>query len=389
MRRRPLYKGHAGDRLSFTEKGHAGLWYTRFFDGFGKDWKTEDVSKPRWVRSATGPVGSEAGLRSVRRRRDQLAQALKAEQQIFRLDGPFVTGLGLPHPVENGFLWHPTLGTPYLPASTIKGMLRAWMEVWARDEVTKEQVNDWFGTASDKDASGTAGSLIFFDALPIEPVTLTADVMTPHMGKWYEQGLKIKDPGRETEKIPADWHDPVPVTFLVVKEAKFQFMIAARNEQARAVLPEILRHLEKALGIMGIGAKTAVGYGRFTPAEASDAKPEPKAIDPEAKKRVDERYDIASTYPEPVREWVRLALKTGGWDEMMRRANEWLSTLESLTPLDERSITFFWDWMEKNKPDIMTNPDKKKRNNKPAFKSNQIAIAKRLIALRQRLEDRG
>jgi CRISPR-associated protein Cmr6 len=389
MRRRPLYKGHAGDRLSFPEGGHAGLWYTRFFDGFGKDWKTEDESKPRWIQSATGLVGSEAGLRSVRRRRDQLAGALKAEQQIFRLDGPFVTGLGLPHPVENGFLWHPTLGTPYLPAGTIKGTLRAWMEVWARDEVTEEQVNDWFGTTSDKDASGRAGSLIFFDALPIEPVTLTADVMTPHMGKWYEQGLKIKDPSRDTEKIPADWHDPVPVTFLVVKEAKFQFMIAARNERARTVLPEILRHLEKALGIMGIGAKTAVGYGRLSPAEVTEAKPEPKAIDPEAKKRVDERYDKASTYPEPVREWVRLTLKTGGWDEMMRRANEWLSTLESLTPLDEQSITFFWNWMEKNKPGIMTDPDKKKKNNKPAFKRNQIAVAKRLIALRQRLGDRG
>jgi CRISPR-associated protein Cmr6 len=38
--------------------------------------------------------------------------------------------LGNPHPVEKGFLWHPTLGTPSLPGSGVKGLVRAWVEAW-------------------------------------------------------------------------------------------------------------------------------------------------------------------------------------------------------------------------------------------------------------------
>jgi CRISPR-associated protein Cmr6 len=32
--------------------------------------------------------------------------------------------------VENGFLWHPTLGVPYLPGAAVKGLVRAYVEHW-------------------------------------------------------------------------------------------------------------------------------------------------------------------------------------------------------------------------------------------------------------------
>ena len=44
---------------------------------------------------------------------------------VFTTDGRFVTGTGRSHSVENGFAWHPTLGTPYLSGSSVKGMIRA------------------------------------------------------------------------------------------------------------------------------------------------------------------------------------------------------------------------------------------------------------------------
>ena len=46
--------------------------------------------------------------------------------EVFTSTSRFVTGLGRSHPVENGFAWRPTLGTPYLPGSSVKGMARAW-----------------------------------------------------------------------------------------------------------------------------------------------------------------------------------------------------------------------------------------------------------------------
>jgi CRISPR type III-B/RAMP module RAMP protein Cmr6 len=38
-----------------------------------------------------------------------------------------VVGLGLPNPVENGFLLHPLYGVPYLPANAIKGVTQSFL----------------------------------------------------------------------------------------------------------------------------------------------------------------------------------------------------------------------------------------------------------------------
>jgi CRISPR-associated protein Cmr6 len=112
---------------------------------------------------------------------------------------------------------------------------------------------------------------VFFDAVPTEQATLVADVMTPHMGKWYESG--DVDPGGP-DNTPADWHDPVPVPFLVVKEVKFLFAIGVRPnfcgatvKQAQAEIKDLWDSLVNALDWLGAGGKTAVGYGRMALAQ--------------------------------------------------------------------------------------------------------------------------
>lgn len=108
-----------------------------------------------------------------------------------------------------------------------------------------------------------AGGLIFFDALPVSGVRLGIDVMTPHMGDWYAKGNKIADIREESSKIPADWHDPVPVKYLVVKNANFLFAIAPRNDNYAAEIRGVMNTLADALCWLGAGAKTAVGYGQM------------------------------------------------------------------------------------------------------------------------------
>lgn len=116
----------------------------------------------------------------------------------------------------------------------------------------------WFGTTEQ------AGRFLFFDALPVEPVLLAADVMTPHMDQWYEKGGKIAEPNEEPHRrIPADWHSPVPVPFLVVKEAKLLFGVAPRRLEFTDELPQVFAALKQALDWLGAGAKTAAGYGRM------------------------------------------------------------------------------------------------------------------------------
>ena len=99
---------------------------------------------------------------------------------IFHTKSPFLTGMGLSHPIENGFLWHHTLGVPYLPASSIKGMMRAWMRDWREED--RDFVVRLFG--SDDANAQSAGSIIVFDALPVVTPELALEVITPHDGGW-------------------------------------------------------------------------------------------------------------------------------------------------------------------------------------------------------------
>lgn len=251
------------------DQGNTGLWFTRFYDRFsGADWQVGDEGKRGWIESVTGPRGNRQALEDAARRMAALGAALQAQVADFKTEASFATGLGLSHPVENGMTWHPTLGVPYLPGSSVKGLLRGWCDAWMEHESDSARdalVARWFGSP---DAVGT---LSFFDALPTGQLTLVADVMTPHLGKWYEQGDDIRSARDYADKAPADWHSPVPVPFLVVgRGASFRFMIAPRlsgntaaDAQARQDSQAAMQALAQALEWAGAGAKTATGYGRM------------------------------------------------------------------------------------------------------------------------------
>jgi len=87
-------------------------------------------------------------------------------------------------------------------------------------------------------------------------VQLMPDVMTPHYGPYYQ--------GNEP---PADWHNPVPVPFLVVDSKQdFLFGILPRRPLETQDKEDCLKAagwLIRALKYVGGGAKTAAGYGRF------------------------------------------------------------------------------------------------------------------------------
>lgn len=254
----PLYRLDSEPALA-TE-GHRGLWYNRFFNQYGNDWQIPEDGKRQWVSENAKTTGQQKMLQMAAFRQLSLITALNGRGSVFKTDWHFATGLGLPHPVENGLAWHHTLGVPYLAGSGVKGLVKAWVDVWDEslsDETRKQRCDEWFGTTEQ------AGNFIFFDALPIEPVSLTPDVMTPHMDKWYEQGGEINDWKREPDKVPADWHAPVPVPFLVVKEARLLFGIAPRTAKSADQLPQVFEALKQALDWLGAGAKTAVGYGHM------------------------------------------------------------------------------------------------------------------------------
>ena len=271
----PLYQEHqAPTDIKKLDRPHVGLWFERFFNRFAQDWqipKPDDNqdAKKDWIKMVTGITGNQQQLDDFNQRQHTLVNHLQGRSRCYETDWHFVTGMGNPHPVENGFSWHPTLAVPYLAGSAVKGLVRAWVEM-NDDELSetakKERLKAWFGTADKKDVAEQSGAFIFFDAVPYERPHLIGDIMTPHMGEWYAKG----DNGRlNSDSIPADWHEPVPVHFLAVKKTKFIFSIAARNKATDTTeLDAVFLALKNALEWLGSGAKTATGYGYMTEDES-------------------------------------------------------------------------------------------------------------------------
>lgn len=275
LQRVPLYQSSLHTKEPIKPSDHdanKGLLFDRLFDGYDSEWKKVDLlqrgrGKDKQTHPLywlTGPCGDAKALESAKKRQLGLISALGGAAISCQLDWNMVTGTGEAHPLENGFRWHHTLGVPYLPASSIKGMLRAWLTTWASDIFPDEEIVALFGSDREQSDNHQIGSLIFFDALPLAPATLTLDVMTPHAGNWYEKGAC--QPGKP-DTVPADWQSPNPITFLAVKEAAFLFTLAARNEAAQSQLDKVIAQLAEALAMLGIGAKTALGYGVMTKLE--------------------------------------------------------------------------------------------------------------------------
>lgn len=210
----------------------------------------------------------QKGLTAALDRQKQLIKVLGGKDIEMATDWRFVSGLGNGHPFETGFIWHRTLGVPYLPGSAVKGLMRAWADPdkgWG-DAAKWKDVKHLFGDTGDDGA----GTLIVFDALPLSPPAIDVDIMNPHYAKYYAGD---KDANGRTIP-PADYLSPTPIFFLAVAVSQsFQFVLAPRCQKKANAENDVALGcdlLEEALSTLGAGGKTAVGYGYFGPGE--DAK---------------------------------------------------------------------------------------------------------------------
>lgn len=245
-----------------------------------------------------------------------LWNSLSAEILKLTTKSRLVVGLGDESVYETSIRLHRNYGVPYIPGSALKGVTKHYailelteklkdikefkdvdffnlakkvqdaLENPAKDENSEEDVKkaikEKLGGVSERTPDavfwemqilrkmfGTQnqeGSIIFFDAFPNpksikdKPI-LELDIMSPHYQPYYREG-----------KEPGDWYDPKPIFFLAVPRGiEFHFALAYREmsreqlekaqnqkllENARALLCEALKE-------HGVGAKTALGYGRM------------------------------------------------------------------------------------------------------------------------------
>lgn len=183
---------------------------------------------------------------------------------------PLVVGIGNPHLIEVGLSFLSPYGLPYLPGSSIKGVLRHGAELAKetnKEIITDEKINILFGKAdsSDDNQSNQAqkGLLYFWDVIPYpqkDGFLLQADIVTPH-GKNYLQGTNPNP--------PVDNETPIPIPFVVVsKGVKLDFNITysylpKEFENAKELEDLIFSIMQFSCIWIGFGAKTSSGYGQI------------------------------------------------------------------------------------------------------------------------------
>jgi CRISPR-associated protein Cmr6 len=164
---------------------------------------------------------------------------------------PVICGMGERTPGENGLTLHPVYGVPYLPGSSLKGIVRAWVLAQGWDSAWcegGEYFDAMFGAGGHEGGSAVVD---FLDALPVPAERLLAvDVLTPHASSYYQ--------GRSA---PLGWDGPNPVKFLTAAMGvRFRVVVEGQGEW----VTKATEWLCLALNERGVGAKSRAGYGRFS-----------------------------------------------------------------------------------------------------------------------------
>lgn len=166
-----------------------------------------------------------------------------------RTDWRMVVGLGGETVLETDLTLHHIYGIPFIPGSALKGLTRAYVT----GEIDKDDkdVQRIFGTQKE------AGSVIFFDAMPLDgQCSIELDIMNSHYPDYYSKG-----------DMPTNDQNPNPVTFLTVTNTTFTFALAPRrpgNTKDGEDVKTVQGWLQQALRDYGVGGKTSAGYGSLT-----------------------------------------------------------------------------------------------------------------------------
>ncbi len=242
-------------------KKYRDRWFQEFCDLFHSDDKVADwlqilrAQFKRWIATTSGDSWIQFEL---------------------RLRSRLVVGLGGKGPLEIGITLHPVNGLPYIPGSALKGLTRSYAlyviaeqlgvsynelsELEKQLENVQNNVDEALLFRAIFGTQGEAGQIIFSNAVLSRPPRgslFDLDVMTPHFPDYY------RDNGK---KPPSDDQNPNPVQFLTVAPgAHFAFAVGLRPPyQDKDLLEKAAGLLYQALTSLGVGAKTAAGYGYFT-----------------------------------------------------------------------------------------------------------------------------
>lgn len=238
---------------------------------------------------------NKAALMNFRTRWHSAVNSADADVFTMWTESPLIIGLGAKGTLETALTLHPLYGFPYIPGSALKGIARAaaffalaeklgiegvdnetflklkktgkrtdlqklaqaldedeeskWPESLKAEQQVARHFRDLFGWR------GAAGKVIFFDSVPARVPMIVGEVMTPHFAKYYSG-----------EGAPHDADKPNPISLLAVaRGTEFNFAVGLRRgPQDMALRQSAENWLRSGLTEIGLGGKTAAGYGFFS-----------------------------------------------------------------------------------------------------------------------------
>ncbi|MBF0106824.1 MAG: type III-B CRISPR module RAMP protein Cmr6 [Deltaproteobacteria bacterium] len=255
------------------------------------------------------------------------------------LISPLVLGIGESHPHEISMLFDHTMGIPYIPASSLKGVVRlahtigligqAGVEI-KQDKKGREYIDDeccetliaFFGTQARK------GRVIFFDAYPVAVPVLKEDIINPHYPDYYREG--------QEPKPPTDNQNPNPVKFMAVAKGTkfvFRFLIHKDAIEHLAILKSAVK---KSLTEDGIGAKTAIGYGLFKIVHEAEPPEALKVFEDERQKKEKEAGKEKQRMEKEASDKKRASMTLD--DLMIEEINGLVNDTNMIVPLVKRCL---------------------------------------------------
>lgn len=262
-----------------TVQMHPGLWLDKYIEKQERD----DVGVRAQLVREVATIAEPAIYKPFYDRWRKLLSEQGAKVREAHARGRMIVGLGSESVLETSIALHRTYGLPYIPGSSLKGLVSSYVRNYLGDEWQEGNESKAFNILFG-DTKG-AGYITFFDALYIpgtgggvQKKALYPDIITVHHQQYYQRGGNITP--------PADWDSPIPVPFL---SATGHYLVALAAPDLEPALKPIW--IDKTFGILGralrdigIGAKTSSGYGRMTLEEEKVEIP----IDPEIARLAEE-----------------------------------------------------------------------------------------------------
>jgi CRISPR-associated protein Cmr6 len=267
-------------RQKFTDSSNQkqcsnlGLLLDRYV-GYLENWQFNEEQKTKFFQEIKSHFKFNDDLVRCNYRRWQAIAHSFPHAQTFTgtPEWRMVVGLGRSSILETSMMLDHITGIPIIPGSALKGLAASYALLCILEKTNRtDEVETMYRSFLKKEIAelpdhledyiqifghqGEVGKVIFLDAVPTKAPVLEPDIMNSHYPEYYGD--------KQGQQAPTPYQNPVPVYFLTLgKKSQFAFAIVGRDEHPKTqhLVEQSKKWLQAGLFQLGIGAKTAAGYG--------------------------------------------------------------------------------------------------------------------------------